>query len=150
MFQSYLAFEQQTQSVADVLREVNKTNSQIEYLSRQLIASFGNQIVKAKIKAYDLIIQSRLAKYLVDWGIKPNPSMIVQHETLDSVCNNQIKIEPEEDEDQVYAYTYGGPPYRGSSYHIKMLRELYSDTRTQLLLLLEKEGVTSEDIMGDT
>jgi hypothetical protein len=106
MFNGFLTQRQQTQSVADVLNQINKTNAQVEYLSRQIAASIGDKTVQVKIKAYDLLIESRVARYLADWRIKVNPQEVLSHETLDSICAGKMEVdERSEDEDPGYSYT---------------------------------------------
>jgi hypothetical protein len=150
MFNGFLTQRQQTQSVADVLNQINKTNAQVEYLSRQIAASVGDKTVQVKIKAYDLLIESRVARYLADWGIKVNPQEILLHETLDSICGSKIEVDKrsEDEEDGTYSYTYGGPPYSGSKEHIDMLRKLYEETRIKIVELVRQEGLKVQDIIN--
>jgi len=143
MFHSYLVNQQQTQSVTDVLRELSKTNTQIEYLSRQIIQSLGDNVVQAKIKAYDLLIESPLTSYLATWGIKVTPQVILAHKTLDEICHDQFQI----DKGEGFSYTHGGPPYRGTKQLIQKVRELYVETREKLCKLIENEGLKKEDII---
>jgi len=85
MFNAFLINKNETQNVADVLHELSKTNAEIAYLSRQLLQSLGDKLVKAKLEAYDILIGSRLVRYLVDWRIKIDPSKVLEHESLDDL-----------------------------------------------------------------
>ena len=148
MFQRFLTVSNEEDRVSDVLGEITKTNKNIEFLSRQLVRSVGDSVTQIRVKAYDYLINKRIAHDLGIWGIKINPDIFLVNNSLDELCGNEI-VEDDRDDEHYNpgSQTYGGPPYRAGDEKVKQMRDDFQNVKKDIHELLKKEKVKISDFL---
>ncbi len=134
--------------VTDILNEITKANINIEFLSRQLVQSVGDSVTQIRVKAYDYLINKKLAHDLGIWGIKINPNIFLENETLDELCGNDIREVKKGDEHyNPLSQTYGGPPYRAGDKKVEQMRADFNKVKKDIKELLKREKVAEKDFL---
>ncbi|MCI8614520.1 MAG: hypothetical protein HFJ01_05355 [Lachnospiraceae bacterium] len=75
------------------------------------------------------------------WGIELSPQIVIGEESIDVLCNNNIKIDSSEGD----SITLSGPPYVCSKIRYESLKRQYKELRNTLLKLLSEEKISAED-----
>ncbi len=149
MFHNFLTKKSEQDRVIDILDEIGKANEKIEFLSRQLLKTIGDPITQLRVKIYDFLINQELAHDLAIWGIKITPDIFLKYNSLDQLCNFQIQL-PDEDEEEEYgsfSITYGGPPYKAGSGKVDKMRKSFEKIRENIIKMLRKEGISVEKFL---
>jgi hypothetical protein len=149
MLHQFLTTDSEAKRVGDILQAIAKSTDKVEYFTRQLVTATGNRITKLKVELYDYLIKNQLTHDLVLWKIDPSPQKFLQHKTLDEICDNSIEVEDDEDYEDGYYLTYGGPPYRCSSGRADRNRKEFLKIRSELLAKLKAENVSEEEFLRD-
>ncbi len=147
MMYRFLTTESESRRVSDLLSSISNATTKIEFLTRQVVNSVGDPIAKLNVEFYDYLLSEQVAHDLTFWGLKPSPKEILKNKTFDEFCNNKIQIEDEEDDDDGYSITGGGPPYRISSYRYDGDERDYTEARSYLIQKLQEANVSVEDFI---
>lgn len=147
MFHQYLTTASESKRVTDILAVISQSTDNIEFVTRQLLNSTGNPIAKLKVDLYDYLIQQGICHDLAAWNIQPSPQAFLIHETLDSLCNNQIQ---QDDDDERSSLTYGGPPYRCSPNRAEQNRKDFQEIRAEILQRIAAAKISLGDFLKDS
>lgn len=142
MLYYYISSGSETKRVSELLLKIQEATNKIEFLSRQTANSIGTQDVKLTIEIYDMMYHYDVVRDLDKWGISISPRLIIENETLESLCNDQIVYIDDEDEyddldnTTTKSFVYGGPPYKcNKAYYSDMSCE-YDKLRSSILAKL--------------
>lgn len=144
----FLTTESEAKRVGEALAALSMATQNIEFLTRQVVNSVGDQITKTTIEFYDVMLGFEVVRDLTTWNLKPSPKAIVANETLDALCENKITVDTYEDDDEGYSLTYGGPPYKAGSARIEQDRKQYLKLRADLLNRLAAKRISVDDFVG--
>lgn len=147
MFHQFLTNTSEAKRVGDILVAISQSTDKIDFVTRQLLSATGDPIAKLKVEFYDYLIQNQLSHDLVCWKIQPSPQQFLKHESLDSLCGGQIEEDDDEDD---YTLTYGGPPYRSSTSRTQSNRNAFKTIREELLRRLKIAGISVDAFLKDS
>lgn len=134
----YLVTDSEAKRTKELVSSLTSVTENIEFLTRQLVSSIGDPVARASVEMYDYLISSETVRDLAYWKLTPSPKAILQHETLDAFCSNQIEV----DEDKEgHSITSGGPPYRISPSRYEANKKGYLKARQEVLRRLEAKGI---------
>ena len=61
MLHRFLTSESEARRVADILSELAKANGKIEFLTRQIVNSVGDQTARLSVDSYDYLLRQNVA-----------------------------------------------------------------------------------------
>lgn len=142
MFYRFLTTEGEARRTADILVALGQANDRIEFLTRCIVESVGNDLTKATVELYDILLQSKVAADCQIWNIRVTPRRVFERKTFDDFCDDQVEVNPN---DTGHSITSGGPPYHLSRLKYEDLVEEYDKLRQRLEAALadKKVSVTS-------
>jgi len=145
----FLTTENEAKRVGTALAGLSGATQNIEFVTRQLLNAVGDPVAKAMVEFYDFILGFDVTRDLTAWNLRPSPKAIVQHDTLDSFCGNQIMAEDyDEEEGGERVLTHGGPPYRLGTARLEDNRRQYLHMRGELLKRLKDKHISPEQFLG--
>lgn len=121
MLHYFLTNNTEREKVTKLFESIDFATQKIEFIARELINNSGQNISKLSIKLYDIIANNAISHTLRMWGIKVSPKQILSHDTLDNICDKQIKIL----KDTGYCIVVG-PPYELSEKSYKQVSKNYT------------------------
>lgn len=145
MMYYFLLSENESRRVGSMLKSLSSATEKIEFMSERLVQTFASKATKLNLEFYDHMLSYEVIRDLTLWGFRPNPKSILEHETLNSYCNNQIIIE----DDEGFSIYHGGPPYKASKSKVKKITEQYLQLRGEFLKRLKKEKITIEKFLAE-
>ena len=140
MMYHLLTTEGEARRVGSLFEHLASATKKIEFMSKQIVQSVAGPITKLNVEFYDIILSQDVVHDLVFWGLKPTPKDILLNDTIDDICQGQIKIIKEEYENEI-TITAGGPPYKCSKAKLERNTEAYSSLRSRFLKRLEEENI---------
>ena len=146
MVYNFLVNQIETRKVSDLFEEIHAATDKIEYYTRQVAMQTGDATTKALVKIYELMTGDRIVQTLKNyWYIEITPYTIVQHHTLDSICDYQIEVS-EEPRDALW---WGGPPYRCTKQRYENLLDEYAALREKILAILSEKNLSEEEFLAN-
>jgi hypothetical protein len=143
----FLLSDSEARRTSELVGSLQAATENIEFLTRQLVKATGDPVARAAVELYDYVISVEVSRDLASWKITPSPKAILQHETFDSICANQVEIEADDDG---FSLTYGGPPYKLSAARYKRNQEQYLKLRAELLQKVHERGFKLEQFIQGT
>lgn len=140
----FLLSDSEARRTGELVGSLKVATENIEFLTRQVVKSLGDPVARMSVELYDYIIGFDVSRDLATWKVTPSPRAILQHETFDSICNNQI--EPEDDEED-HSLTYGGPPYKLSIGRYTHNQSAYLKLRAELIKRIEERGLSVDQFL---
>lgn len=147
MLHFYITSEAESKRTNQLFTSIEKATEKIEYFTRQMANTMGNEQTKLKIDLYDLMLECSATHDLRIWRIKLSPKIILQNESLDKLCSNNIRIEDDNDE-HLNTIIYGGPPYRLDNKRYQSLKIEYKNMRDKLIKKIKSENVDINDFIN--
>jgi hypothetical protein len=144
MLYRFLTTEGEAKRTADILDALGKANDRIEFLTRRIVESVGNQMTKASVDLYDILVKSEITGNCRMWNIPVSPGGILSKKSLDEFCEGMIEVEPSADGMTIIG---GGPPYKLSKMHYDADVERYQKLRQELLEALKVKGISVSDYL---
>lgn len=146
MMYNFLSSSIETKKVSNLFEEIHNATEKIEYYTKQVALSVGDDHTNMLIKCYDIMLGSELVQNLEGcWAIKVSPQKILKGNGIDELCFEKIEI----DESEGNTITYGGPPYRCSKIRYEFLERQFKKLKEQLVKVLEENNVSVEDFIKD-
>ena len=139
---NFLVNSIETKKVKDLFEEIHSATEKIEYYTKQVALNVGDVHTNILIKCYDIMLGSGVVQSLKGyWGIELSPQIVIGEESIDVLCNNNIKIDSSEGD----SITLSGPPYVCSKIRYESLKRQYKELSNTLLKLLSEEKISAED-----
>jgi hypothetical protein len=88
MMFSFLLARNEENRVADIMSQFVKMNERLEFLSRQILKSVGSKEDELLVKLYDLMLDSKAIKSLIDTEHKPHPVAVLNSPTMVDCAKN--------------------------------------------------------------
>jgi len=149
MMHFYITSETEAKRVSQLFESIQEATSKIEFLTRQMAGTIGNDKIKLTIDLYDMMVGHEIIRDLSTWNIKISPKVILENNTVDDLCLNKIVPCDREGEEYSDSITLGGPPYNLTTYRYKKLVEGYTKLRESLLGKLQEVDLSVEDFLRD-
>jgi hypothetical protein len=140
MMYHFLTTESEARRVGSLFEHLASATEKIEFMSEQIVQSVASPITKLNVEFYDIMLGHDVVHDLASWGLRPTPKDILLNETIDDICQGQIKINIEKDED-VITLTHGGPPYQCSKAKLERNTEDYNRLRSELLNRIKEKNI---------
>lgn len=144
MMHQFLTSQSESKRVFKLFEQIQTATDKIEFYTRQMANTVGEDSTKAIIEMYDIIVQSRATSDLKTWNIVVTPSLIIKNPTLEDLCKNALEIKDEDEGEN--SITSGGPPYRLSKRRYKQFSHEYSILHDKLQKLISEKKMSIEDI----
>ena len=138
MMHFFITSDLEAKRVNQLFESIEKATEKIEYFTRQMASTPGNEKTNFKFDLYDLMLDCEAIRDLKFWGIKVTPIIVLQNDTLEKLCSDNILVKEYEGDSVI---TRGGPPYSISSAHYKKLTKNYRQMREVLIKRLDDEGI---------
>lgn len=148
MMHFYITSETEAKRVNQLFDSISEATQKIEFFTRQVANNVGDKITKLKIELYDLMFGYEVVSDLRIFGIHPSPKSILEHESLDSLCEHNIKIECDEDDPNSNSITHGGPPYRLSPMKYSSSSKDYLRLRENFIKKLETNDIDLDEFLN--
>lgn len=149
MMYNFLTNKIETKKVTDLFEEIHRATDKIEYYTKQVALNVGDNYTSTLITCYEALLGSSVIQNLqTSWKIKVTPYMVVKERTLDTICNNQIRIEELTDYDgHRDSITYGGPPYKCTKTRYDRMVSEYLAIRHTILNIIKAAGYKKDDFL---
>ena len=156
MMYRFLTDQSESLKVGDLLKQLQVATDKIEVYTKQTAIAVVDSKTNNIVNMYDKLLQAEITQELKSWNIHLTPKLILEHDSLDSLCDNQIieySLEGVDDDDldTLYAMhitTGGGPPYEASPYTVNYMREDYIALRKEINAIMIENKLSLEEI-GD-
>lgn len=142
---NYLASDAESKRVEQVLEQIHTATDKIEFYTKQVAQTVGDKNTKLFINIYNTMLDSDVTAYMRNWRIKFDPQTVIENETIDDLCNNDIIILDDNDN---ATFIHGGPPYRLSEYTYVNLVHDYTKLRNKLINQIKEEGLTEQEFIS--
>jgi len=146
MLYRFLTTEGEAKRVGDLFSSLSNATANIEFLTRQVVKSVGDQITKTTIEFYDLLLGYEVYRDLAVWGLHPSPKLILENETLEKFCDNKIEVDTSEEYGDT-SLTYGGPPYRLGKSRFDRNKKDYNKIREELIKRLKDKSISVNEFL---
>jgi hypothetical protein len=146
MLYRFLTTEGEAKRVGDLFSSLSSATANIEFLTRQVVKSVGDNITKTTIEFYDLLLGYEVYRDLAIWGLHPSPKSILENETIDKFCNNKIEVMTSDDYGND-SLTYGGPPYVLGKNRLERNKKNYNKIREELINRLKEKSISVEEFI---
>lgn len=143
----FLVSDSEARRTAELFGSLKLATENIEFLTRQVVKSLGDPIARAAVEAYDTVIGFEVSRDLASWSITPSPRAIIQHDTFDAICQNQVEPDTE---DEGLSLTYGGPPYKLSPARYERNKKEYLKLRQLIIQKLGAKGISIDQFLQGT
>lgn len=148
MMYNFLTSNIETRKVTDLFLEIHNATEKIEYYTKQVALNVGDKHTNLQIKCYDAMIGSEVVHSLNShWKIELTPQKIVNSNSLDELCDNQIQIN-NNGAAKENSITIGGPPYQCSSVRYEILSEEFLKLKQAISELVSSENMTVENFIN--
>ena len=144
MLYRFLTTEGEAKRTADILGELGKANDRIEFLTRRIVESVGDNMTKASVDLYDILLKSETTTNCRMWNIRVSPGKVLSKETLDEFCQGLIEVDPKLEGMTIVG---GGPPYKLSKSHYDADVKQYKKLRRELSEALKEKGISVSDYL---
>ncbi len=151
MMYRFLTSESEAKRFGDTLSAISQATEKIEFFTRQVVKSVGDPTTNLKVEFYEMLLSQSFIQDLIFWGLKPIPDLILQNETLDEFCGNQIVLDKSKSafEDSEDSITHGGPPFRlTSTERLQRNRDQYIKIRSEFLEKIKEKGLKVEEFLS--
>ncbi len=149
MMFSFLTSESEAHRVADTLTALTEMSQKIEFLSREVLNTVGDNISRAAARLYDITAAYERKSIAVYEGqLQPTPRKILMHDNFADYiksCDVSLVIQDSNPEGWISHFT--GSELTIVEPHAENEVELYVSTRAQLLDILGEHGVSVEEFL---
>jgi len=147
MLYRFLTTEGEARRTADILEALGKANERIEFLTRRIVESVGDDLTKATVKLYDILLQFGVTHDFQMWRIPISPQKFLVNKTIDEFCSGQIEVD---ETLEGLTLTGGGPPYKMSKDQYKRDAEEYKTLRNELVSVLRHDKIPLSRYLSST
>ncbi len=144
MVYALLTKESEAKKVNDMFTLLSETTKKIEFLTGQIVNSFGDQVTLLTVRIYDMLIGTSIMNLLSMWRVKISPRDIIRCQTLDELCNNQIQPVQDSESSVIYG---GGPPYRLDKKSYESYKNEYALLHKKIANFLKENNITKEEYL---
>ena len=147
MMHYYITSEAETKRVSELYNSISNVTEKIEFFTRHMISSVGDDISKITIDIYDIILESKINSYFNMWEVKCSPTLLLKYETVDEYCENNIIVIGK---GKTHSVFHGGPPYQLSEAAYNKLSEEYTKLRLSIIDKLNSNNISIEKYIKST
>ncbi len=140
---SFLTSRNEENRVADVMSQIVTMNERIGFLTNQLVKSVGSRESNLLARMYDVMLDSKATKCLLDTGHKPDPIVILQSKTLTD-CAIRLGRPFILDEDPEYTTSSDGSI---NVEHLAWMETWFIELRKELLAMVTKSDLSIDDLV---
>ena len=149
MLYRFLTSENEAKRVGDSLSSLAQATEKINFLMEQLVGSVGTDIAKLNVEFYDRLLAYEVIRSITFWGLCPSPRDILEHDSLEDLCDGQIQVEVDPEHEGKRSITGGGPPYRISRKRFEEIVDEYGQLHEELTGRLREEDLTIEQFLSE-
>lgn len=148
MMYYYITTGTEAKRTNELFSKIQEATSKIEFFTRQTASSVGTESTKLTIELYDLMLHYDIIRDLAIWGVTASPKLVIQNESIDELCNNNILTETDEEDPDSISITHGGPPYRCSPRNYNSMKKKYNQMRLEIINKIESSDITIEEFIN--
>ncbi len=150
MLYRFLTSENEAKRVGDSLSSLAQATEKINFLMEQLVDSVGTHIAKLNVEFYDHMLAYGVVRDLSFWRMRPSPSDILKHDSIEDLCDGQIEVISYSGHDlDDSSITGGGPPYHLNARKLEVMSNEYAQLRKELIERLQEEDRTVEQFLSE-
>ncbi len=144
----FLTSESEAKRVGQSLSSLTQATEKINFLMIQLVGSIGTDVAKLNVEFYDRMLAYEVIRDITYWGLRPSPRDILEHDSLDDLCDGQIEVEVYPGHEDESSISGGGPPYELSARRFEAIVNDYAQLREELAGRLQEEDLTVEAFLS--
>jgi len=146
MMYEALTSDSEAKRVSELFESLKETTQNVQFMARQLVNTSQNKLIQLNVEFYDYMLKSEVTHDLSHWNISVTPKDVLQHDDFDSIANNEIQVDEDEEGSSLQ---YGGPPYKLSQWRYESDQNKYEDLRNYILKRLQEENVSVDQFLEE-